>query len=237
MLYRSNLKKDINVIELELKSQFRCNGSDNYLDWLDKVLYCSSSEINVHFSENEYDFRIFESPQALYQTIVSLDSPQGNPKQIARLAAGYCWRWSTELLPNGDLRKDVKIGNFEMPWETNAVRARGQFRDMYASSADTWAIEPQGVNQIGCIFSIQGFEIDYIGVILGPDITYDAKEDCLVGVVGKNIAVTSNDQDTYTRHIRNAYRVLMSRGKKGCFIYCCNQDVAAFLRKCLDEIN
>lgn len=234
---KSSLKKDINVIELELKSQFRCNGSDNYLDWLDKVLYCSSSEINVHFSENEYDFRIFESPQTLYETIVSLDSPQSSPKQIARLAAGYCWRWSTELSPNGDLRKDVKIGDFEMPWETNGVRARGQFRDMYASSADTWAIEPQGVNQIGCIFSIQGFEIDYIGVILGPDITYDAKKDCLVGVMGKNIAVTSRDYNTYTRHIRNAYRVLMSRGKRGCFIYCCNQSVEAFLRKCLDANN
>ena len=119
-----------------------------------------------------------------------------------------------------------------MPWETNNVRARGQFRDKYASSADTWAIEPQGINQVGCIFSIQGFEIDYIGVILGPDIQYDAENDVLIGQVGNNVAVQSSDSQEYTRHIRNAYRVLMSRGKKGCFVYCCNSKVAEFLERC-----
>ena len=119
-----------------------------------------------------------------------------------------------------------------MPWETNNVRARGQFRDKYASSADTWAIEPQGINQVGCIFSIQGFEIDYIGVILGPDIQYDAENDVLIGQVGNNVAVQSSDSQEYTRHIRNAYRVLMSRGKKGCFVYCCNSKGAEFLERC-----
>lgn len=82
--------------------------------------------------------------------------------------------------------KDAKIGDFEMPWETNNVRARGQFRDKYASSADTWAIEPQGINQVGCIFSIQGFEIDYIGVILGPDIQYNVEKLQRQQVSGRN---------------------------------------------------
>jgi DUF2075 family protein len=137
------------------------------------------------------------------------------------------------LSPSGDLIKDVKIGNFEMPWETNNICARGVYRDNYASSADTWAIEPQGINQIGCIFSIQGFEIDYIGVILGPDIKYDEKNDCLVGVVGMNVAVKNKNQDIYNTHIRNAYRVLMSRGKRGCFIYSCDPKVSEFIRKCI----
>lgn len=230
----SSLNKDINVIELTLQSQFRCNGSDNYLDWLDEVLYKPYSEVHTTFSEEEYTFQIFDSPHKLYEKIKSLDNPQATPKQVSRLAAGYCWRWSTVLAPNGDLIKDVKIGDFEMPWETNNVRARGEFRDLYASSADTWAIEPQGINQIGCIFSIQGFEIDYIGVILGPDIQYDPQHDCLTGCLGHNVAVKSNDLHEYTTHIVNAYRVLMSRGKKGCFIYCCNSEVAEFFKRCLD---
>ena len=230
---KSTLKTPINIIELELKSQFRCNGSDNYLDWLDEVLYKPYNEVNKSFSDSEYDFQIFGTPQALYNKIKSLDKPHAAPKQVARIAAGYCWRWSTQLAPDGDLVKDVKIGNFKMPWETNNVRARGPYRDLYASSADTWAIEPQGINQVGCIFSIQGFEIDYIGVILGPDIQYDAENDCLIGKVGNNVAVQSNDSLIYTRHIRNAYRVLMSRGKKGCFIFCCNPEVASFFERCL----
>ena len=229
---RTTLTTPINIIQLELKSQFRCNGSDNYLDWLDEVLYKPYDLVKTSFSNQEYDFQIFGTPQALYDKIKSLDNPNGHPKQVARIAAGYCWRWSTQLAPDGDLIKDVKIGDFEMPWETNNVRARGQFRDKYASSADTWAIEPQGINQVGCIFSIQGFEIDYIGVILGPDIQYDSLNDCLIGQVGNNVAVQSSDSVEYTRHIRNAYRVLMSRGKKGCFVYCCNPEVATFLERC-----
>lgn len=230
---KSSFNGDIRIVELELKSQFRCNGSDNYLDWLDEVLYTSSNKVNARFSTNEYEFEIFDSPHKLYDKIKSLNDSDAAPKQVARIAAGYCWRWSTVLKPDGDLIKDVKIGDFEMPWETNNVRARGTFRDMYASSADTWAIEPQGINQVGCIFSIQGFEIDYIGVILGPDIKYDKQNDCLVGVIGNNIAVTSCDQNTYNRHIRNAYRVLMSRGKRGCFIYSCDPEVSAFLKRCM----
>lgn len=229
---KTTLTTPINIIQLELKSQFRCNGSDNYLDWLDEVLYKPYDLVKTSFSNQEYDFQIFGTPQALYDKIKSLDNPDGHPKQVARIAAGYCWRWSTQLAPDGDLMKDVKIGDFEMPWETNNVRARGQFRNKYASSADTWAIEPQGINQVGCIFSIQGFEIDYIGVILGPDIQYDSANDCLIGHVGNNVAVQSSDSTEYTRHIRNAYRVLMSRGKKGCFVYCCNPEVATFLERC-----
>ena len=233
---KSSLNENINIIELELKSQFRCNGSDNYLDWLDEMLYQPFEHINRSFSKDEYDFQVFNSPYELYEKIKSLDNPSSSPKQVARIAAGYCWRWSTKLAPNGDLQKDVKIGDFEMPWETNNVRARGVFRNKYAKSADTWAIEPQGINQVGCIFSIQGFEIDYIGVILGPDIKYDSLHDQLVGAVGNNVAVQTSDALDYTRHIRNAYRVLMSRGRKGCFVYCCNPEVAQFINRCFNKV-
>lgn len=232
---QSTLTTDINIVELELKSQFRCNGSDNYLDWLDEVLYNDSANISASFDRDEYEFDIFDNPHDLYEKIKSLNKPETHPKQISRIAAGYCWKWSTELDSNGDLKKDVVIGDFAMPWETNNVRARGIYRSLYASSADTWAIEPEGVNQVGCIFSIQGFEIDYIGVILGYDIKYDKENDCLIGVEGNNRAVTSNDNRIYTRHIRNAYRVLMSRGKKGCFIYSIDPNVSAFIKRNLEN--
>lgn len=126
---KSTLTKDVNIIELELKSQFRCNGSDNYLDWLDDVLYKPYDQVNRSFSKDEYLFQIFDSPQALYDRIKLLDNPNSSPKQVSRIAAGYCWRWSTQLAPNGDLQKDVVIGDFEMPWETNNVRARGEFEE------------------------------------------------------------------------------------------------------------
>jgi uncharacterized small protein (DUF1192 family) len=241
----SHLTEPVRVIELqELKSQFRCNGSQNYLDWLDEVLYLPGAAVTTRFSPMEYDFEVFDSPEALYAKVREMDGTAAGTARmasVARLAAGYCWKWADELAPDGDLRKDVVVGDFAMPWETKDVQARGEFASRYASSADTWATEPAGINQVGCIFSIQGFEIDYIGVILGPDIKYEPPRmgldgkpagDCLVGVPGHNVAVPCSDPEIYTRHIRNAYRVLMSRGRRGCFVYATDPEVRAFLRRC-----
>lgn len=219
----------IKVLEVELKTQFRCNGSDNYLDWVDDVLFKPATRIQHFFKSTDYDFRLFDSPNDLYESIHSLfDSGKS-----ARVAAGYCWHWSTELEPNGDLKKDVVIGDFKMPWETNTIRARAPYRDLYASSADTWATEPQGINQIGCIFSIQGLELDYIGVIIGPDLDYDPQKDTLYAVPGKNRDVKTGDAEVYEKHIKNIYRVLLTRGTKGCFVYSCNPGVSQYLKKCL----
>lgn len=219
------------ILDFELKSQFRCNGADNYLDWLDDVLYKPINRIRTRFSKKDYDFRIFDSPQVLYDQIRALDRPVELPKQSARLAAGYCWDWSGELTPDGDLKREVVIGDFQMPWETLTL-AREPYRQKYASSADTWAIEPEGINQIGCVFSIQGLELDYIGVILGPDIDYDPVNDCLKAIPG--ITHNMNAGDDPDRYVKNIYRVLMSRGKLGCYVYCCNKAVAEFFKRGLE---
>ena len=219
------------ILDFELKSQFRCNGADNYLDWLDDVLYKPINSIRTRFSKKDYDFRIFDSPHLLYDQIRALDRPVESPNQSARLAAGYCWDWSGELTPDGDLKREVVIGDFQMPWETLTL-AREPYRHKYASSADTWAIEPQGINQVGCVFSIQGLELDYIGVILGPDIDYDPVNDCLKAIPG--ITHNMNAGDDPDRYVKNIYRVLMSRGKLGCYVYCCNESVAEFLKRGLE---
>lgn len=226
-----NFKGKIKISEIELKSQFRCNGSDNYLDWIDDVVFHSGREVTHSFKKEEYDFRVYESPSDLYSAIRK-EFDAGNS---SRLAAGYCWHWSTELEKNGDLKKDVVIGDFKMPWETNLVRARPPFRSLYASSADTWASEPQGINQIGCIFSIQGMELDYMGVIIGPDLDYDSENDSLVAVPGKNMDVRTVDTEAYEKYIKNIYRVLLTRGTKGCFVYSCNRGVSDYFLRTLDR--
>ena len=221
---------DVNIMDFELKSQFRCNGSDNYLDWLDEVLYQSGDRVQVSFGKKDFDFKLFDSPHELYESIRELDDPHGAERRTARLAAGYCWDWKGELTPEGDLTKEVVIGDFAMPWETLKTPRR-PYRDKYASSADTWAVEPEGINQIGCVFSIQGLEIDYIGVIIGPDLTFDKESGCLKAVPGITHNMTSGgDPD---RYVKNIYRVLLSRGKKGCYVYCCDPSVTEYLKKCL----
>lgn len=230
----STFKDEVNIQEFELKSQFRCNGSDNYLDWIDEVIYKTGDGIRATFSKKDYDFRIFSTPQALYDQIRALDRPDGPDRQSARMAAGYCWEWKGDLAPDGDLKKEVVIGDFAMPWET-LKPARQPFRDRYASSADTWAIEPAGINQIGCVFSIQGLELDYIGVIIGPDLTYDKKAHRLKAVPGITHGINAGGNlDLY---VKNIYRVLLSRGKNGCFVYCCDPSVSEYLSECLKRAN
>ena len=230
-----NSKVDkVEVLSIELKSQFRCNGSDNYLDWIDSVLYNNKKivwERNISFGE-EYTFEICGSPEELERKIRSLNMPADNEKQIARIVAGYCWNWSDKLQKNGDLYKDVKIGDWSMPWETNSIQARRPFNEMYAPSADLWASHPMGINQVGCIFSAQGFEVDYIGVIMGPDIIFDIEKNCIAAVKGKTHSVLATDPE-FDTHIKNIYRVLLSRGRKGCYVYCCDKNLENYLRELL----
>ena len=161
--------------------------------------------------------------------------PDDKPKQVARIVAGYCWKWSDKLQPDGDLYKDVKIGDWEMPWETNNVKARPPFSKKYAPSADLWASHPMGINQVGCIFSAQGFEVDYIGVILGPDIRFDKDRQCVYAEKGYTHSVNDSDLN-FDEHIKNIYRVLMSRGRKGCLIYCMDQALEEYFKSFGREI-
>ena len=222
----------VEVQSIELTSQFRCNGSDNYLDWLDSLLYENQKSIkksNLDF-KSEYHFEVCSSPKELEEKVRRLNMPAGNPKQVARIAAGYCWSWSTQLKPNGDLYKDVKIGDWEMPWETqDGAQAREPYNQLYAPSADLWASDPRGINQVGCVFSAQGFEVDYIGVILGPDICYDKEKGCICAVKGHTHSVSDSDEN-FDEHIKNIYRVLMSRGRKGCLVYCCDKNLETYIK-------
>lgn len=227
----NNTVQNIDVKTIELKTQFRCSGSDNYLDWLDDIIY--NDEITVINNGicfgDEYQFQVLDSPQELEQLIRSLNCPPDNPEQIARIVAGWCWNWSDDLQENGDLRRDVVIGDWSMPWETKSQQARKPFREQYAPTANLWASHPKGINQVGCIFSAQGFEVDYVGVIMGPDITYDSNRHCIAAIPGYTHSVpTKGDFENY---IRNIYRVLLSRGRKGCFVYCCKKELSDYLKK------
>ena len=255
--------KKVNVIEIELKDQFRCNGSNNYLDWIERVLYKTDRTKDVSFDSSQYEFDVFDKPQDLYAKIRSLDDfasftdkrilEMGDSfsykeinkeaedmkfNQTARLVAGWCWEWkqkSTEQ--NGDLKHEIIIPehDFSMPWETVGVKAKGLYEDKYAPNEDVWIIDKRGVNQVGCNHSAQGWESDYIGVIIANDLKYDPITDSLYGDESvrnydKNV---KQQQPDFTRVTKNIYRVLLTRGKKGCFIFACDPGVRDYFKRCM----
>ena len=222
------------VEECELTSQFRCNGSDNYMDWLEQVLY--NKPITSSFKLDDFDLRIFSDPQTMYNALVEQCN---KPGQTARLMAGFCWPWSKEVI-NGDLVKDVQIGKFAMPWETSDSVPYQKLTKKYPKWYE-WAYKPLGIEQVGCIYTAQGFEFDYAGVIIGEDLKYDSaskriftdKSACKDPVLRQNRQEATMTFDDY---VRNIYRVLMSRGMKGCFLYICDENLRNYMRQLLAEM-
>jgi len=189
------------IAEFELKTQFRCSGSDAYLQWLDKIFGLRESDIN--YFDAKMEFKIFDTPTSLKNAIYRKNQEKDNS---ARIVAGFCWPWS-DPLPDGSLVNDVKIGDFEMPWEK-----KDQFW--------RWATHKSGMEQVGTVYTAQGFEFDYIGIIFGKDLVYREAEG---GWVAKpensyDTQVTRNNQ-SLTDHLKHVYRVLMSRAHKGVYIY------------------
>ena len=220
------------VDEVELVSQFRCNGSDNYLNWIEQVLY--NQEIKSVFDKTEYDFQVFDDPQKMYDALCVKNAEQG---VTARLTAGFCWPWTNHLV-DGKLVSDVQIGDFAMPWETHEKITsipKGYVR-WYE-----WAYKPEGIKQVGCIYTAQGFEFDYVGVIIGEDFRYNEitkqiftdKSACQDRVLRQNRQGATMTFDDY---VRNIYRVLMSRGMKGCYVYCCDPALSRHLKSLIDEM-
>ena len=222
----------VNVYTHELTTQFRCVGADRFVTWVDNVLYNEvPNEKKIKLDKEDFDFKIFKSPQELELEIRKLNNQETEPKVTARLVAGWCWEWSDKKADNGDLKKEVKIGDWCMPWETKAHPSK-EFKSLYARNADFWAKDPQGINQVGCVYSAQGFEFDYVGVILGPDIKYDAKKDALVCLpkLNKERNLTDKDENG-DRLIRNIYKVLLTRGRKGCYMYSCDPKVSNYFKR------
>jgi len=207
------------VTDLSLESQFRCNGSDGYLAWIDNTLQIRETA-NEILNISDYDFRIVDSPSELHELIRRMNKA----KNKARMVAGYCWRWISKKNP---LLKDIVIGNYKATWNLD-------------SDGQAWIIKPDSVNEVGCIHTCQGLEVDYIGVIVGPDfIIRNGRAITLPGerastdksIHGWKALVKEDPASVNTRLdaiIKNTYRTLMTRGQKGCYVYFVDDETRRF---------
>jgi DUF2075 family protein len=216
-------KYNCEVHEVTLETQYRCMGSNDYLLWLESVFGYTDEKSMLRKNET-FEFKIFDSPQEIYDLIVEKEATQ---KNSARMVAGFCWPWSKTLDTNGEFIKDIQIGDFQMPWETHGeIRPPKGYVRWYE-----WAFKPEGVKQVGCIYTAQGFEFDYVGVIVGNDLVYDAKKDRLSADKSATKDPTlKRSQDRFEDHVKNIYRVLMTRGMKGCYVYFTNKETEGYFK-------
>ncbi|MFP4235238.1 MAG: DUF2075 domain-containing protein, partial [Nitriliruptoraceae bacterium] len=218
------------VHEFELEAQFRCGGSDGFVRWVESTLGIRRTANALWTGDANFDFDIVDSPEEL-EALIRHRADEGH---TARLVAGYCWPWSAPRV-DGTLAPDVAIGTWERPWNArpNATGlAEGIPRSYF------WASEPGGIDQVGCIYTAQGFEVDYVGVIFGDDLVYRPRE----GWVGRK--AFSHDRglkhgtsdEEFTRLVKNTYRVLLSRGLKGCYLYFTDERTRDFVESRIDHL-
>ncbi len=214
------------VEEYALESQFRCNGSDGYLAWVDNALGIRETA-NTTLEGIKYDFRVFDDPKALHQAI----RKKNKKRNRARLVAGYCWDWKSKRDPSA-LDIEIPAYNYSAQWNLT-------------QDGSLWIMADESVEQVGCIHTCQGLEVDYIGVIIGPDFvvrdalpqtdgaTRSRMDSSIKGykkLLKENPALARQRADAI---IKNTYRTLMTRGMKGCYIWCSDPETNEYFKAML----
>ena len=220
-------KNGCRIFEYELEAQFRCAGSDGFVNWINNTLDIERTANIIWEGDEAFDFRIFPSPQAL-DTAIRDKARMGN---TARMTAGFCWPWS-DPRSDGTLVQDVVTEGYSKPWN-----AKPDARRLAAGipKAPLWAHDPNGINQVGCIYTAQGFEFDYVGVIVGNDLTYDLDEQKWEGCAEKSFDVpVKRAKEKFLELVKNTYRVLFSRGLKGCYVYFIDKNTERFFKSRMD---
>ena len=221
-------KYNCKIFEHELDIQFRCSGSDAFVNWVDNTLGIQKTANILWTKEESFDFKILKSVEELEAAIRG----KVNEGHTARMTAGFCWKWSPPR-SDGTLESDVEIGDFKRPW--NAKPDTGHLAKGIPKS-HFWATDPNGINQIGCVYTAQGFEFDYVGVIFGKDLVYDFEQQEWKG--NKEYSedtVVRGSKDKFTELVKNSYRILLTRGLKGCYVYFMDKETERFVKSRMEN--
>jgi DUF2075 family protein len=216
------------VYELKLVAQFRCSGAQGFINWVDDTLQIRETGNFNGWDKEAFEFEILDTPDEVYEKIKKKVEAGYN----ARMLAGYAWPWTKgeDGNQNGEV-PDVIIEEhgFKMPWNGRSI-------------SQTWAIHEDGVNQIGCVHTSQGLEFDYVGVIIGNDLKFNPDTMELYADYGEykdsqGKKGLKNNRRKLTELVKNVYKILLSRGMKGCYVFCRDQNLQTYLKKRLSNIN
>jgi hypothetical protein len=216
-------RKGVACTVVPLESQFRCGGSDAYLRWVVRLLGLEAGGPVVWEPDDRMRLHIVESPEEMESFLGERMSEHYG----ARMSAGYCWPWSPEPKPGASLPLDVVIGEWARPWNLRGERAISG-----APPSALWATDPAGFGQIGCVYTAQGFEYDWSGVIIGPDLVWRGDRWITDRTKSKDPVFRKSTPDAdVDRLIRNTYKVLLTRGMVGTLVYSTDPETQERLRE------
>jgi len=221
-------KNNCKIFEYELEAQFRCNGSDAFVNWINNTLGIKRTANVIWDQHEEFEFKVFDNPQEVENAVRA----KVKAGYTGRMTAGFCWAWS-DSNSDGTLKDDVVIGDYRRPWNAkpeSRILAHG------IPKSNVWAHDPNGIDQIGCVYTAQGFEFDYAGVIFGNDLVYDFDDQKWKGnPQNSEDGVVKRSREKFPDLVKNTYRVLLSRGMKGCYIYFMDKDTERFFKSRIES--
>ena len=203
------------IVEQALETQWRCKGGNDYINYLRKILSCEPVERRTI---DNYDFKLYADVDRMIEDIKALNEKLG----LCRTAAGYAWKWVTK---NDKKAYDIIIGNNKYRWN---------------STYDNWITTPNAVNEIGCIHTVQGYDLNYLGVIIGEDIKYDKArgeiypdKTCYFDQQGKS--GVADDKGALRDYLTNIYLTLMTRGIRGTYVYVCDPALREYMAQFIEK--
>jgi hypothetical protein len=203
-----------------LNNQFRCNGSDEYIAWVESILY--NERNNEAYKDIDYDIKVFDNIMEMKKAVVSK-----NINNKARIISGDVFPW---ISMKDKSQIDININNFHAQW----------------NRTKTFATDKNAIDEVGCIHTTQGMEFEYIGLIIGNDLLY--RNNKVVTDFSRHPEgagefkrphqrkINPSDKDIIDQLIRNTYRVLFTRGQKGCYIYCMDNQLSEYIKCRIKEI-
>lgn len=203
----------------KLSSQIRCHAGDRYSEELNNLFECKDRFDKFKKCIGNYDLKMFDDVDEMVKSIKKLDKKMC----LCRNVAGYSWKWVTKNKTEEEIKKnnlsDIHIGNYNYIWNKDVKE---------------WIIREKSINEIGCIHKVQGYDLNYVGVIFGNEIRYDKENGKIVTIrsefYDRGVKTSANDEDL-RRYIINAYKAMMMRGIYGCYIYVCDPDLKDYMKK------
>lgn len=204
---------------LALTTQMRCQGGASFIDYLNQIFQGTAKKKRFR----DYDFRLYEHFTPLYEEIQSLSSdPKGNG--YSRIVAGFAWPWKAKK--NSSIC-DIEIDGKKYHWNTTQAG---------------WITSKNAAREIGCVHTTQGFDLAYVGVIIGPDLRYDKKNKRIIvdrahvfdANMKNGIDKDAAGDEELRSFVLNSYKVLLTRGVRGCFVYVVDKNLREYLKQFID---
>lgn len=197
----------------QLNTQMRVEAGEEYINFIEDVFNLKKPS-SVSFKN--YDLKLFEDIEEMITQIKTKDKEY----KLSRVVAGYAWPWHTKPKSKSTQKHDIEIGGLKLIWN---------------STNQDWVNSPNAINEVGCIHTVQGYDLNYVGVIIGPELYYDVEKKKLSVDKEKYFDINGrngvNDPEELERYIINIYKTLLTRGISGTYIYIVDENLRKYFKK------